>query len=194
MLKVGLTGGIGSGKSTVAAILQTLGVAVYYADDRAKFLMQHTLRDEICHIFGREAFDSNRLLNRAYIAQSVFSDSSLLCQLNSLVHPSVERDFEQWATEQHSAAYVVQEAAILVESGAYKKMDTIVVVLSPLELRVQRVCARDGLHAQDVLSRINSQMSELERESYANYTILADETELLTPQVLALHRKLLQIA
>lgn len=179
MLKVGLTGGIGSGKTTVAAIFELLGVPVYYCDDRAKHLMQRgDIKKRVMELFGT--------LSRAVIAREVFADSTKLNALNTVIHPAVNQDFEEWAECQNSR-YVLQETAILIESGAHLHVDKIIVVDAPLQLRIERVMRRDGVPREAALQRIAVQMSSDERLEYANYTIIADDCHLLLPQVIKIN-------
>ena len=167
MYKVGITGGIGSGKSTVCAMLEEMGVAVYNSDARAKELMttSATLREAIVARFGAECYTSEGL-NRGYLADRVFGDATELAALNSLVHPAVMADFEAWA-ERQEGSYVVLESAILFEAGLEQRVDVAVAVLSPEELRIERAMARDGASREQVVARIGRQLSDDERADRA---------------------------
>ncbi|OUJ70252.1 dephospho-CoA kinase [Hymenobacter crusticola] len=194
-MRVGITGGIGSGKSVVCRLFQVLGVPVYDSDFRAKWLMAHdvALRSELVAAFGAETFDAAGQLNRTYLARTAFNDPAQLTRLNQLVHPYVGRDFEQWAAERQQAghAYVLKEAALLYESGAYRQLDRIITVFAPLPLRQARVLRRDPHRtADDILTIVGKQLSEEEKLSRADYIIYNDDTQLLIPQVLALHTTL----
>lgn len=190
MLKVGLTGGIGSGKSTVAAVFEKLGIPVYYSDTRAKELMcSHDLRSAITNAFTEQVYNDDGSLNREVMAKAVFGYPERLALLNSIVHPAVENDFLNWAASQN-APYVIQEAAILIESRAYRRMDEIIVVTAPLETRVERVIRRDGTNREDVQRRIMAQISDSERAKYANHTIIADENKMILPQIIKIDNKL----
>lgn len=174
MIKVAITGGIGSGKSTLCQAFSTAGVPIYFADKEAKRLMSESeaLRRSIIEAFGEQSYDGE-ILNREYLAERVFGDAQNLAQLNSIVHPAVLRDFEMWAqmhSEQHP--YVIMESAILFESGFDSKVDLTVAVLAPEELRVMRVVNRDGVSVEQVRSRMAAQLSEEELAERANYTVV----------------------
>ena len=183
MLKVGLTGGIGSGKTTVAEIFASFGIPVYNSDDRAKYLMESdaSLRNAIIENFGEESYRSEGL-NRLYLSQEVFSDKSKLQKLNSLVHPVVSDDFNAWCKEQ-SAPFILKEAAILIESGAYKGLDKIIVVTASENTRIDRVIDRDKVKAGEVRHRMNNQMTDSARLEYADFVIDNDGKEMLISQV-----------
>lgn len=190
MYKVGITGGIGSGKSTVCAMLEEMGVAVYNSDARAKELMttSATLREAIVARFGAECYTSEGL-NRGYLAKRVFGDAAELAALNSLVHPAVMADFEAWA-ESQQGSYVVLESAILFEAGLEQRVDVAVAVLSPEELRIERAMARDGASREQVVARIGRQLSDDERADRAKYAIVNIDLEELREDVEQLHRRL----
>ena len=190
MYKVGITGGIGSGKSTVCRMLVERGVALYDADSRAKELMStsEALRKALIENFGAETFTAEGL-NRAYLAERVFNDKEQLRLLNSLVHPAVIADFEAWADEQEGH-YVVFESAILFEAGLESRVDAVVAVMAPESLRVERVMARDGHSAEQVMARIKNQMSDDERSDRAKYSIVNIDIEDLEEDVEQLHRRL----
>ena len=180
MLKIGVTGGIGSGKTTVCRIFKALKIPIYSADDRAKSLMTEnaSLRTSIFSLFGEKAYINNTL-NRAYIASSVFNDKELLYKLNSVVHPIVELDFETWVKAQKSP-YLIKEAAVLIESGAFKLMDKILLVEAPHNLKLNRVILRDGVESEEVLLRMSTQMSDKEKRKYADTVIYNDEKNFFT--------------
>lgn len=190
MYKVGITGGIGSGKSTVCRMLSERGVALYDADSRAKELMStsESLRRALIENFGEETFTASGL-NRAYLAERVFHNAEQLRLLNSLVHPAVIADFEAWADEQEGK-YVVFESAILFEAGLESRVDVVVAVMAPESLRVERVMARDGHSKEQVLARIKNQMSDDERSDRAKYSIVNIDVEDLEEDVEQLHRRL----
>ncbi len=191
MKKTGLTGSIGSGKSTVAHIFAALGVPVYDADSRAKLLMitSPALISQIKKLFGEDAYLSDGSLNRPFIAQQAFHNKQLLSQLNALVHPAVFDDFDHWCAQQAQAGatYVIKEAALMFESDSYKQLDEVIVVTAPEPLRIQRTIARDGISEDAVLARMKNQLSEAEKKQRAQHEIINDEQQLLIPQVLKLH-------
>jgi dephospho-CoA kinase len=192
MQHLGITGGIGSGKSTVCKIFETLGIPIYYADDRAKYLMSHDpdLIAGIIDLFGPEAYLEPHLLNRAHIAQVAFNDKDKLSQLNALVHPAVGRDGLEWQSAQKDVPYTLKEAALLYESGSYRSLDKIIVVTAPLELRIERVMARDGVKREDIEARISKQMPEAEKVSLADFVVYNDGEQALIPQVMNIHQQL----
>ena len=192
-MRIGLTGGIGSGKTAVARIFETLGVPVYYADDAAKRVMNENeqLRVQIETLFGEEAYAGNSL-NRQFLASIVFSDPHKLSQLNALVHPVTLADAEDWVMQQ-SAPYTIKEAAIIFESDAWKQVDKVIGVQAPYELRLSRAMKRDHLSAEAVQARMAKQMDEEEKMKRCEYIVVNDESRLLIPQVVALHETFLQI-
>jgi dephospho-CoA kinase len=191
MKKIGITGSIGSGKSTVSNIFSALGIPVYDADSRAKFLMIYnpSLINGIKQLFGSEAYLLSGELNRAHIASIAFQDTSVLAQLNALVHPAVFGDFDNWCTQQKTP-YVLKEAALMFESDSYKQLDEVIVVTAPEELRIKRTMNRDGVSKDAVLSRMNNQLSQEEKLARGQHEIRNNELELLIPQVISLHQQL----
>jgi dephospho-CoA kinase len=191
MLKIGLTGGIGSGKSTVAKIFELLGIPVYYADTAAKHLMNNNeaLKAKIIENFGNDSY-VNGQLNKSFISQVVFSDSDKANLFNTFVHPVTIADANTWM-QQQKAPYAIKEAAILFEANAQKELDLVIGVSSPLELRLKRVMQRDGIDENAVMVRIKKQMDQAEKMKLCDFVIENNETELLIPQVIALHEKLI---
>jgi len=187
MLKIGLTGGIGSGKTTVAKIFKQLGIPVYLSDDRAKALMleNESLRKSLIGLFGEQAYVDG-VLNRAYLASIVFSNDEALTKLNELVHPILQKDFELWSSHQQSP-YIIKEAAILLESGANKGLDKVVLVEAPKELKISRVVQRDHVEYEDVVARMNKQWTDSQKREHSDYVISNDEKSSLLEQVLKLH-------
>ena len=191
-LQIGITGGIGAGKSLVCRIFQSLGVPIYDADSHAKNLMttDGILVDQIKKEFGTLSYDERGGLNRKYLSGTVFNDETKLSKLNSLVHPRVALDYDRWLAEHKASPYVIKEAALLFESGSSALLDKIVVVTAPEKMRVQRVLKRDPQRTeQDVINIIRNQMTEEEKLKRADAVIQNNETELVVPQVLKLHRQ-----
>ncbi len=194
MIQVGITGGIGSGKTTVCLLFQTLGIPIYDADAAAKRLMTKDpeLKKQITVMFGEEAYVDAEL-NRVLISKLVFGNKHLLDQLNNLVHPAVAQDTEKWIIGQ-KAPYVIKEAALLIESGSYNKLDKLIVISAPEELRIQRVMDRNQITRAEVQARIQNQLPEAKKLEMADYIILNDGENTLLPQVLTIHRALLKLA
>jgi dephospho-CoA kinase len=196
MFKVGITGNIGSGKTTVCKIFEVLGIPVFYADDEAKKVMieDAELIAGIKQTFGNEAYFADGSLNRKHIAGIVFNNKEELLKLNALVHPAVFRAFDKWVIAQKNAPYVLKEAALLFESDSYKMCDRAVMVTAPLDIRIQRVTQRDGITADEVKSRNDRQFSEEKKLATANDVIINDDTQLVIPQVIKLHELYLSLA
>ncbi len=174
MIKIGVTGGIGGGKSTLCRHFRTSGVAHYDSDSRAKELMagDEALREAIVAEFGAGAYTADGELNREFLAAEVFSDAARREALNAIVHPAVMRDFERWAQEHQDEAYVVMESAILFDAGLADQLDLTVAVVAPEALRVERVCGRDGVSAEQARARIAAQMSDEQLHERADYTVV----------------------
>jgi|ERR1700730_4971846 len=194
MVRVGLTGGIGSGKSTVAHVFEILGIPVYYSDKEAKRLMNEDpeLKKQLVEHFGKEAYADN-LLNRRFMAEIVFKDKEKLQLLNSLVHPITIRKAEEWM-HQHQTPYVIKEAALIFESGSQENLDYVIGVSAPLNLRIQRTMKRDVVSREEVLRRMQNQIQESIKMRLCDFVIRNDEQHLVLPQVLALHEKIKRLA
>ena len=194
VLRVGLTGGIGSGKSTAAKIFEVLSIPVYYADVEAKRLMNEDLelRTNIIKHFGEKAY-TNEMLDRKYISSIVFSDPAKLELLNSIVHPATKEDGEKWMHQQ-TTPYAIHEAALIFESGSAENLDYVIGVSAPRALRIQRVMNRDGITRDEVVKRINRQIDETIKMKLCDFVIINDEQQLLVPQVLGIHEKLLELS
>ena len=191
MLKVGITGGIGSGKTVVCQVFETLGIPVFNADIAARHLMENDadLAANIRNLLGESAY-TNGKLNRANVSAIVFSDRRKLVQLDALVHPVTIQYSREWF-ESQDAPYVIKEAAILFESGSYKDVDVTIGIFSPLELRIQRTMQRSQLSREDVLAIMGRQMNEDEKMKLCNHVITNDDVTAVLPQVLHLHELLL---
>jgi dephospho-CoA kinase len=194
LLKIGLTGGIGSGKSTVAKVFEVLGIPVYYADDRAKKLMNENgeLKEQVKANFG-EAVYAGGTLNRKILAEMVFTSPEKLQLLNSLVHPATLKDAEAWM-EQQTTPYCIKEAALIFESGAHQHLDHVIGVTAPAPLRILRTMHRDGITREEVIARMDKQLDESIKMKLCDFVIKNDEQEMLLTQVLVLHEKLLNLA
>lgn len=194
MLRIGLTGGIGSGKSTVAHIFSVLGIPVYDADSSAKRLMSENenLKKKIIEHFGKDSYNGGQL-NTKHLSEQVFSDPKKTELLNSFVHPATIRDAEEWVKKQN-APYIIKEAALIFESGSNKLLDKIIGVSSPLSLRIERTMKRNNITSSQVMDRINLQMNEEEKMRLCDYIIFNDEQQMLIPQVLGLHEIFLKLS
>jgi dephospho-CoA kinase len=194
MVRVGLTGGIGSGKSTVAHVFEILGIPVYYADKEAKRLMNEDpeIRKEVIKHFGEEAYADN-LINRRFIAEIVFKDKEKLQLLNSLVHPITIARAEEWM-RWHQTPYVIKEAALIFESGSQETLDYVIGVSAPLNIRIQRTMKRDEVSREEVMNRMRNQIQETIKMRLCDFVIRNDDQHLVLPQVLALHEKLKRLS
>lgn len=194
MLKIGLTGGIGSGKTTVANIFKVFGIPIFDADSVAKDLMENDLelREKLIAQFGPLVFDQGKL-NRKWLASVVFKDPYQLNLLNALVHPITLKKAENWFDGQ-DAPYGIKEAALLFEAGAGAGLDYIIGVFAPQHIRIQRVMQRDGLSREEVLARIHQQVDDTIKMKLCDFVIVNDDQQLLTKQVLALHHQFVELA
>ncbi len=194
MLKVGLTGGIGSGKTTIAGIFNLLGVPVFNADIEAKKLMisDPIIKSEIIALLGDDAYTED-LLNKEYIAELIFKDEGLLKGMNSIVHSAVHKHFTTWAELFTEKPYILYEAAILFESGASRYFDYIILVTAPESLRIERVMKRDKVNKEQVKLRIKNQFTEDDKMIQSDFKIYNDSDLLVLPQILGLHEKLISL-
>ncbi len=191
MLKIGITGGMGSGKTTCCEIFSSLGVAVYNADMRGKFILQENekAKEKLLNYFGKDVFDSKGILDRKKLAAIVFNNTEKLRILEGIVHPAVQEDFADFVRQNFTAKYIVKEAALLFESGTYKELDKIIVVDAPLEVRLNRIMERDHISRDEIMARIEKQWSDEKKLLMADYIIQNDDKELLLPQILKLHEQ-----
>jgi len=181
---IGLTGGIGSGKSTIANFFKEFGLPVYIADDEARKIMEKQyIIDQIKHVFGNAIFD-NEILDRAKLAAIVFNDSDQLSKLNGIIHPAVKKDFNEWLIKHNEYSHIVYEAAILFESGRYKDCDIVITVSAPEKTRIDRVVKRDNTTTEQVLSRIKMQWKDEERESKSDFIIPNENLKIAKEEVL----------
>lgn len=190
MKRIGLTGNIGSGKTTLASCFEILGIAVFNADKQAKLLMNKdvNLKQSLIAEFGKEVYLDNEL-NRKYLSKLAFNDDLVLKRLNALVHPVVQDAFEKWSIQQ-SGAYVIKEAAILFESNTYQSLDAIICISCPEEIRLKRILKRDGLSEKDVRQRMSHQWAEEKKISLSDYVITNDNSSFVVPQILSVHSAL----
>jgi dephospho-CoA kinase len=197
-LQVGVTGGIGSGKSTVCRIFEQLGAPTYDADSRAKWILSNdsVLKEQIIKAFGTESYSENGELNRKYLAAQVFNNSEKVKVLNALVHPRVGEDYINWATNTYSkTGYLIKEAALMFESDSYKVLDKIINVEAPVEVRIERVLKRDPFRkSEEIKGIIDKQWSDEQRAELSDYRIFNDNKNLVIPQVLKLHEIFTELA
>ncbi len=195
MIKVGITGGIGSGKTTVCRIFELLGIPIYYADDRAKWLMNNDpqLKEQLIALLGNETYTKEGQLNRAYVSNIIFNNKEKLEGINSIVHPAVWKDGEAWNQEHAHAPYTLKEAALLYESGGYHLMDKMITVYAPKDIRLERVMKRDNASKDAVLARMDKQMSDDKKMELADFIIHNYNKNSLLLQVLDIHFELQKI-
>jgi dephospho-CoA kinase len=195
MFRVGVTGGIGSGKSIICKVFYNLGIPVYQADKEAKRLMgeNESIRTGLVGFFGGEVFQDEEL-NRKYLAGRIFSDPEARIFVNSLVHPVVREDFTGWVQNQGRAPYVIEEAALLFETAAWKELDYNILIEAAVETRIARIIRRDGLERADVLARMASQMDPGQSMEYADFIINNDENDFVIPQVLKVDKIIRDLA
>mgnify|MGYP005627922289 FL=1 len=190
MKKIGITGGIGSGKTYVASVFKSLGIPIFNADIQAKKIMTSSgkLIKLVKEEFGNEIYKDSDL-NKEKLASIVFSNSDKLQKLNSLVHPIVKEEFNNWCKKQTSP-YVIKEAAILFESNSHIGLDAVICVSAPLDLRMRRLLNRDDYSKKEIKKRIENQISQEEKEKLSDYIIVNDEKELLLPKIIKIHKEL----
>ena len=190
-IKVGITGGIGSGKSTVCEVFKLLGVPVFEADAVAKQLQNanQKIKDELIRLFGKDIYTREGVVDRKKLADIIFNDDLKLAKVNELIHPFVREEFKNWLKKQDSA-YIVHEAAILFESGFYKMMDFTILVLAPKEQRIERIMKRDGISREIIMQRITKQWDEEEKQKLASFVINNDHQNLIIPEIIKIDKNL----
>lgn len=195
MKKIGITGGIGSGKTTICKIFESLNVPIYYADVEAKKIMASNLqvKSQLKEILGEKAYHKNGKPDRKYIASKIFSDKELMSKVEKIIHPAVLSDSERWMEQWKAAgnsSYVLKEAALLVENGTFKYLDALIVVTCPENIRIKRVMKRDKLSFEDVMSKVKNQLPEDDKVKVADYIIINDGIKPLIPQIWEIHNRL----
>ncbi|NOU58951.1 dephospho-CoA kinase [Marinifilum caeruleilacunae] len=193
MIKIGLTGGIGTGKSIVAEVFKLIKIPVYVSDLEAKRLMVESdeIRSRLISRFGKEVYHENGALNRKFLADIIFNEPGALQDVNGIVHPVVRSDFQNWS-ERQQAPYVIQESAILFDTGLYKNFDKIICVTANEELRIQRVMDRDGVDRNAVMERMKNQLDEKIKIKKADY-VIHNNTDLILPQIIRIHEQILAL-
>jgi dephospho-CoA kinase len=191
MKVIGITGGIGSGKTTVCKLFELLGVPVFYADDEAKKLYNDArIKARVVKLFGKKILEKGAKIDKKKLAEIMFSDKALLNKLNAIIHPEVGKQFIAWKGKQKGHKMVIREAAIMIESGTRSDIDYLISVISPKDLKISRVLKYRNLSIQDIESRMKEQISDEERQKHSDAIILNDETHSLIEQVMKLKRKL----
>jgi dephospho-CoA kinase len=195
MLKIGLTGGIGSGKSLVCKIVSTLGVPVFHSDEVSRDLMDHDTEiiRKVTGIFGKGIY-RNGILDRKRLSEAVFTDRKALEKLNAIIHPAVLEAFNRWLTDCSNPPYIIKESAIIFESGTDKGLDYVIMVSAPEALRISRVMERAGTSRAEVLRRMRNQMNDAERSARSDEIVNNDDHQLVIPQVLELHKKFTELS
>ncbi len=190
MLKIGITGGIGSGKTTVAKVFEQLGVPIYYADFWAKEIMntEPLVKERLKELFGKDIYDSEGKANRKEIAEQVFKDKTKLNELNSVIHPAVWLHGENWLKQHADKPYILKEAAILFESGGNKGLDKVIMISAPKDLRIERVMKRDNVTREEVEARMANQWDDEKKIALSDLVIVNDDRNLVIPQVLEIHK------
>lgn len=191
MIRVGITGGIGSGKSRVCGVFSCLGIPVYHTDEEARILIEsdEVIRQELIRLLGTEIF-SGKTLNRTLMSRFIFENSELLKAVNGIVHPRVAIHFDNWCSRQSGIPYVMQESAILFESGSWKKFDVIILVTAPETVRMERVLKRQGMTMEKIRAIVKNQLPEEEKIVRSHYVFFNDDSELILPGIVNLHETL----
>ena len=190
MITVGLTGGIGSGKTFIAEIFQQLDVPVFFADEIAKNMYNRDdIKSQISAIFGDNIYISNAI-DKAKLAKMIFNDQAKLDTINHIIHPAVEKEFQNWSDSMSSTPLVIKESALLFETGNYKNLDATILVVAPMKLRIKRIMKRDGSDEQQVSDRMNKQWKDRQKTPLADYIIINDEQNLVVPEVIKVYNQL----
>jgi len=192
MIKVGITGGIGSGKSTICNFFELLNIPIYYADFASKYLLNNnlSLKKKLIDAFGTEIYFENGMINKSIFSKIIFSDKNLLEKANSIIHPAVADDYKKWSQKHESFNYTLKEAAILFETGLNKEMDFVITVYTPIDERIERIKKRDNFTDQQIMERINNQMSDEIKIKNSDFVIYNSFDKFVIPQILEIHQKL----
>lgn len=188
---VGLTGGIGSGKTTVAKLFEVMGCAIYNSDERAKEVyVKPEVKQQVIELLGKEAYQTDQEINKAFIASSVFSDKNLLQRLNSIIHPAVKTDFTQFTDQYDAGKIIIKESAILFETGIYQDLEKTILITAPQDLKLKRVMQRSSLTRDEVEKRMSAQWKDEQKTALADFVIVNDDKNALIPQVSEIIKKL----
>jgi dephospho-CoA kinase len=188
---VGLTGGIGSGKTTLAKLFEVMGCAIYNSDDRAKEVyFNPEVRQQVIELLGKEAYRSEQEIDKPFISSRIFSDTRLLQQLNSIIHPAVKTDFIEFTNQYAAHKIIIKESAILFETGIYKDLEKTILVTAPPELKLKRVMQRNAVTKEEVEKRMSAQWSDEQKIALADFVITNDDQQALIPQVAGIIQKL----
>jgi dephospho-CoA kinase len=188
---IALTGGIGSGKTTIAKLFETMGCLIYYSDEKAKELYYHTeIKKRVIQLLGSDAYSANGSLNSTFIAGIIFKDKTKLESLNAIIHPALEKDFEIFVKQQSPDRIIIKESALIFETDSYKKIKTIILVTAPLEQKIKRVMQRNKMPRENVEKRMSAQWPDEQKIPLANYIITNDDTEAVIPQVISVLKKI----
>jgi dephospho-CoA kinase len=195
MIRVGLTGGIGSGKTTIANFFSILGIPIYFSDERAKLLMVNNLgiKEGLIELLGANCYLLSGEINKEFISKRIFSDRQLLDGINKIVHPVVKSDFEEFCMQNSNKKYIIKESAILVETGLFKTLDKLILITANQELRISRLQERDKQKAEEISTKISKQLSDSEKKGFADYIIENNNQEFLIPQLIKIHTQLSSI-
>jgi dephospho-CoA kinase len=188
---IALTGGIGSGKTTIAKLFETMGCLIYYSDEKAKELYYHTeIKKRVIQLLGSDAYSANGSLNTTYIAEIIFKDKTVLESLNAIIHPALEKDFEMYVNQQHPECIIIKESALIFETDSYKKFKNIILVTAPIEQKIKRVMQRNIISRESVEKRMSTQWPDEKKIPLANYIITNSDTEAIIPQVISILKKI----
>ena len=192
MIKVGLTGGIASGKTIVASFFRNLGVPVYFSDNRAKALMlKAPIKDKLIDLLGNDVYLEDKVLNKPYISSMIFNNIALLQKVNSIVHPVVQKDFDLFCKENSKEKYIIKESAILIETGIIKHLDKAILVTANKDIRVRRVSLRDGLSDKDIYLKMSKQLEDSQKKIFADFIIENNNKSFIIPEILKIHNVLI---